>query len=133
MKVYIAGPLFDDKAKIILEKIDKLCKELGLDTFLPERDVGRFEKGDSKPFFKRDRDEIDECQVMVAYLDWKGISSGTAWEIGYAHAKGITVIGFAEDLDTAGKFDRLCVMCFNSVEIVDSLEKLKKKLVKITS
>lgn len=132
MKVYIAGPLFDDKAKRVLERIDKLCMELGLDTFLPGRDAGRFERGNSKTFFIKDKESIDECQIMVAYLNWKGISSGTAWEIGYAHAKGIPVIGFVEDLDTAEKFDRLCVMCFNSVELVDSLGKLKKKLIKIT-
>ena len=133
MKVYIAGPLFDKKAEKVLDKIDKICKELGLDSFLPGRDAGKFEKGDSKPFFKSDSKEIDNCQIMIAYLDWKGISSGTAWEIGYAYAKRIPVIGFVEDLGTAGKFDRLCVMCFNSVELVDSLEKLKERLKKAKS
>jgi len=129
MKVYIAGPLFDKKAEKILNEIDRICKELGLDTFLPARDAGRFEKGDSKPFFKKDSEEIDNCQIMIAYLNWKGISSGTAWEIGYAYAKGVPVIAYVEDLKSAGEYDRLCVMCFNSVELVDSLEKLKEKLI----
>jgi len=128
MKVYIAGPLFNDKAKIILEKIDKICKEIGLDTFLPGRDVGLYKKGNSTPFFVKDRDAINDCGLMIAYLDWRGISSGTAWEMGYAHAKNIPIISLVEDKKSITKSDRLCVMCFNSSEIVESLKELKEKI-----
>ena len=128
MKIYIAGPLFNKKVKVILEKIDKICKELGLDTFLPHRDAGLYSKGDSKPFFKKDRDTIDECSIIIAYLDWRGISSGTAWEMGYAYAKNIPIISYVEDKESITKSDRLCVMCFNSSEIVGSLKELKEKV-----
>jgi len=128
MKVYIAGPLFVKEARKILEKIDKLCKELGLDTYLPHRDMGVYQKGDSIPFFKKNRDMIDECKFMIAYLNWKGISSGTAWEIGYAHAKKVPVIGIVEDIKTAKEFDRLCIMCFNSLDLVEDFERLKRKV-----
>ena len=128
MKIYIAGPLFVKEARKILEKIDKLCKELGFDTYLPHRDMGVYQKGDSIPFFIKNRDMVDKCEIMVAYLDWKGISSGTAWEIGYAHAKKVPIIGIVEDIKTAKEFDRLCIMCFNSVDLVESLEALKVKI-----
>jgi len=128
MKVYIAGPLFVKEARKILEKIDKLCKELGLDTYLPHRDMGVYQKGDSIPFFKKNRVMIDECKFMIAYLNWKGISSGTAWEIGYAHAKKVPVIGIVEDIKTAKEFDRLCIMCFNSLDLVEDFERLKRKV-----
>jgi nucleoside 2-deoxyribosyltransferase len=128
MKVYIAGPLFRKDAQRILEKIDKLCKELKLETYLPHRDTGVYEKGDSIPFFKVNRDMVDKCDFMIAYLDWKGISSGTAWEIGYAHAKKVPIIGLVEDIKTAKEFDRLCIMCFNSVDLVETFEDLKDKI-----
>ena len=128
MKVYIAGPLFKENTRKILEKIDKLCKELNLDTYLPHKDMGVYKKGDSIPFFKKNKDMIDECKIMIAYLDWKGISSGTAWEMGYAHAKKVPIIGLVEDIHTAKEFDRLCIMCFNSVDLVESLKELKGKL-----
>ena len=128
MKVYIAGPLFKEDSKKVLEKIDKLCKELKIETYLPHRDIGIYEKGDTIPFFKKDRDMIDWCDFMIAYLDWKGISSGTAWEIGYAHAKKVPVIALVEDVKTAGKWDRLCIMTFNSVDMVENFEDLKKKI-----
>ena len=128
MKVYIAGPLFKEDSKKVLEKIDKLCKELKIETYLPHRDIGIYEKGDTIPFFKKDRDMIDWCDFMIAYLDWKGISSGTAWEIGYAHAKKVPVIALVEDVKTAGKWDRLCIMTFNSVDMVENFSDLKKKI-----
>ena len=128
MKVYIAGPLFKEDSRKVLEKMAKLCKELKIETYLPHRDMGVYEKGDTILFFKKDRDMIDWCDFMIAYLDWKGISSGTAWEIGYAHAKKVPVIALVEDIKTAGKWDRLCIMTFNSVDMIESFSDLKKKI-----
>lgn len=130
MKVYIAGQLWEKDQRDKLEKIDNMCKEFGFETFLPHRDVGVYEKGDSKPFFVKDSEIIDECGLMIAWLDWKGIGSGTAWEIGYAYAKHIPVIGIIEDRESISEFDRVCVMVLNSVHLVDSLDELKKELVK---
>ena len=128
MKAYIAGPLFKKDSRKVLEKIENLCKELKLDTYLPHRDMGIYKKGDTIPFFKKNRDMIDKCNFMIAYLDWKGISSGTAWEIGYAYAKKIPVIGLVEDIKTAKEYDRLCIMNFNSVNLVENFKDLKKKI-----
>jgi len=130
MKVYLAGPILDEKYVKILEEIDKICKELKIETYLPSRDMGIFKEGDSTPFFEKDRDMIDWCDLMVAVLDWKGISSGTAWEIGYAHAKKVPVIALAEDLESIKKDFRICVMCMNSVKLIDNLNDLKKELIK---
>ena len=112
----------------ILEKIDKLCRELKLNTYLPHRDMGVYKKGDSIPFFMKNRDMVDECDFMIAYLDWKGISSGTAWEIGYAHAKKVPIIGYVEDIKTAKEWDRLCIMTFNSVDLVENFNELREKI-----
>lgn len=131
MKAYVAGPLWDEKDRKELEKLDRLCKSLNIDTFLPHRDAGVYKRGDSKPFFKKDSETIDECKVMIAILDWKNIGSGTAWEIGYAYAKKIPVIGLVEDLKSINTFARMCVMTFNSVKLVDSIEKLKKELISL--
>ena len=73
---------------------------------------------------------VDWCDLMIAVLDWKGISSGTAWELGYAHAKKVPVIALAEDLESIRKDYRICVMCINTAELSDSLEKIKKELIK---
>lgn len=128
MKIYIAGKLWEKGDRVKVEKIDKLCKDLGHETFLPHRDAGIYEEGkDPEPLFKKDRDMVDWADVIVALLDWQGISSGTAWELGYAHAKGKKVIGIVEDKKSLDKKFRICVMCFNKdVELVESLEELKE-------
>lgn len=131
MKAYIAGPLWTLEDRKKLEEIDNLCKELKIDTFLPHRDAGVYEKGDSIQFFKKDSESIDDCNVIIALLDWKDIGSGTAWEIGYAYAKKIPVIGIVEDIKSINTLDRMCVMTFNSVRLIDSIKKLKQELVNL--
>ena len=132
MKIYIAGLLWEEKDRKKLEEIDKTCKELGFDTYLPHRDMGVFTNGSSKPFFERNKIEIDKCDFMIALLDWKGIGSGTAWDIGCAYAKGKKIIGIVEDLKSVNKEFRTCVMCVNSVKLIE-LKDLKKELIKWTS
>jgi len=40
MRIYIAGKLRNDNERDFLEKLAKLCEDLGFETFLPHRDVG---------------------------------------------------------------------------------------------
>ncbi len=122
MKIYVAGKLWDEKDREKVEEIDSLCKSLGHETFLPHRDAGVYEEGkDADVIFKKDRDMVDWCDLVVALLDWQGISSGTAWELGYAYAKNKKVIGIVEDKKSLDKKFRICVMCFNKdVELVES-------------
>ncbi len=131
-KAYLAGLLWEKHERNKLEKIDKLCKELNIETFLPHRDAGIYKEGmNSKPIYKKDREMIDWCDFMIAILDWKGIGSGTAWEIGYANAKEIPVIGIVEDKKSINKEFRTCVMCYNSVILVENLDDLKKEILKL--
>jgi nucleoside 2-deoxyribosyltransferase len=128
MKVYIAGKLWEEKDRVKVEAIDKICKFLNFETFLPHRDAGVYQEGmDPFPIFKKDKDFVDWCDVVVALLDWQGISSGTAWELGYAYAKGKKIIGVVEDKKSVDKKFRTCVMCFNSVDVVE-LDELKNTL-----
>lgn len=130
-KVYVAGLLWEEANRTKLEEIDQLCTSLGMKTYLPHRDGGIFREGmNSVPIFEKDRDMIDWCDVVVAVLDWKGIGSGTAWELGYAHAKKKPVIGLVEDKKSINKEFRTCVMCFNSVTLVEDIEEVKRLLLR---
>ena len=54
-RIYIAGKLCTDAERESLEKIDKICKKLGFETFLPHRDVGIAEGiKDAKRIFEGD-------------------------------------------------------------------------------
>lgn len=132
VRAYIAGLLWEENHRIKLEQIDKLCKSLEIDTYLPHRDAGIYKEGmESAHFFNKDKDMIDWCDIVVAVLNWEGIGSGTAWEIGYAYAKNKPIIGIVEDKNSINKEFRTCVMCVNSAKLVEGLDELKKELIKI--
>ncbi len=50
-----------------------------------------------------DSEAILACEAVVVLLDGAQVDDGTAWEIGFAHAKGIPVIGIRTDFRTCGE------------------------------
>jgi nucleoside 2-deoxyribosyltransferase len=102
MKIYLAAPLFTqverrwnrDLAKAIAAAIPDCT------VFLPQ-DIkvgGKF--NDPRHFaviFKSCIQGIEEADVIVAVLDGADADSGTAFEVGYAHARGKPIIGVRTD------------------------------------
>lgn len=130
MKVYIAGKIWTDSEREMLEKIDLICKSLGLETFLPHRDVG-FAKSttDAKKIFEGDISEgFKECDLIIASLDGLHVGAGTAWELGYAYAKEISAIGIKTDESVVEAFEYLSSILIASMPIVSSLDELKSKI-----
>jgi len=133
MKVYIAGKLGTDSEKDILEKVTKLCENLGLETFLPHRDVGlckeiedidRIFEGDIKQGFK-------DCDLIVSILDGLHVGAGTSWELGYAYAKGIPAIGLKTDEPIEDALEYLSAILISSMQIVNNLKELEEKIKEI--
>lgn len=132
IKIYIAGKLCSDSERQSLEKIAKICEDLGFQTFLPHRDVGlakdikdveKIFEGDIKQGFK-------DCKLVIALLDGLHVGAGTAWELGYAYAKGIPAIGIKTDEDIKEALDYLSSILIGSMKIVRSFEELEKELEK---
>jgi len=130
MKVYIAGKLGSDGEVSTLKKIDKLCKSLGFDTFLPHKDVGLCEGiKDVDRIFEGDiKKGFEGVDLVVAVLDGLHVGAGTAWELGYAYAKGIPAIGLKTDESAEEGLEYLSAILIGSMEIFDSFEKLREKL-----
>ena len=132
-KAYIAGKIGTGEEKIILEKVEILCKELGLETFLPHRDVG-IAKGiqDVQRIFHGDINlGLKNADLVVAVLDGLHVGAGTAWELGYAYAKGIPAVGLKTDENIEDALEYLSSILISSMPIVKSLEDLKKKISKL--
>jgi len=129
MKVYIAGPLCGKKERKFLERIDKLVRNLGFDTYLPHRDCGLYkDMKDVKRIAKRDVEEIYNCDIMVGILNGISVGAGTAWEMGFMQALGKKVIGLKTDRIIKESIADISAVIVGSVEIVESIEELKKKL-----
>ena len=130
MKIYIAGKLCDETERENLEKVSKICEDLGFETFLPHRDVG-LAKGikNVQEIFEGDIIQgFKNVKLVVAVLDGLHVGAGTAWELGYAYAKGIPTIGLKTDEPIEDALDQLSAILIGSVKIVTNLEDLKKEL-----
>lgn len=95
--VYVAGPLFDEGERWWIETIEQRVAAAGFATFLPHRDNPPKTADNVGEIFLNDRDGIDRCEVLVANLNGITTDDGTAWEVGYAYAKGKHLIGLHTD------------------------------------
>ena len=96
--IYIAGPFFTDKEraflKIVIESVKEICPNEEL--FIPmEHFISDGENLSNNEWaeavFKMKVEALNKCnRVVAAYLGLRS-DTGTAWEIGYAYAKGIPV------------------------------------------
>lgn len=130
MKVYIAGKIGTQSELEMLEKISGVCESLGFQTFLPHRDVG-IASGmeDIERVFKGDiEDGFKDVKLVIAMLDGLHVGAGTAWELGYAYAKGIKCIGIKTDESIEDALEYLSSILIYSMNIVTSLEELREKL-----
>jgi nucleoside 2-deoxyribosyltransferase len=132
MKVYLAGKIGTEIERSYLEKIDAACKKRGFSTFLPHRDAGLAKNiADASMIFKKDiKDGFKGCSLIIASLEGLHVGAGTAWELGYAYAKGIPAIGIKTDESIDDGFEYLSSIIVASTKIVDSFENLEEELMK---
>ncbi len=130
MKIYIAGKIRSETERKRLEEIDEVCVSLGFDTFLPHRDVGLADGiEDVDKIFKGDiTDGFKDINLVVAVLESLHIGAGTAWELGYAYARGIPAIGIKTDEPVSEALDELSAILVGSMEIVSTIDELKNRL-----
>ena len=130
MKIYIAGKLCSESEREFLEKIGKLCEELGFETFLPHRDVGLAENvQDVDKIFQGDiLTGFKGIDLVVADLNGFHVGAGTAWELGYAYAKGIPAVGIRTDGPVKDALESLSAVLLGSMDVVGGVEELKNWL-----
>lgn len=92
-KVYLAGPFFTLSQRWLIEESVSQLKSMGLDVFSPYHEIG---PGPAKLIAKADLAGLESCDRLFACLG--SLDSGTVFEIGYAVAKGIPVVVFAQNI-----------------------------------
>ena len=119
MRVYLAGPLFSEAEREFNQRLKALLDREGYSVFLPQEDSNEkthtHTQREKKKIFKENLRAIDECDVVVAVLDGADADSGTAWEIGYAHAIQKSVIGIKTDFRTLGPEGKVNLMIEQSI------------------
>lgn len=96
MKIYIAGPFFNEKELQFIEQTEHIITKKGHTFFSPRTldftQLGIGTNEWSQSIFNEDIKEINNCDLMVVLYHGNYSDSGTAFEIGYAYAKGVKVI-----------------------------------------
>ena len=109
MKIYIAGPLFNDAEKTFNTKIDALLRECGHETYLPQRDGGivaempDFIDGVPKGtwVFRKDLQNLAGTDVFLLLMDGRVPDEGACVALGYCCALGKRCIGYQTDVRRA--------------------------------
>ena len=96
--IYIAGPFFTDEERDFLKIVIESTKEFFPDEelFIPmEHFIPNGENLSNNEWaeavFKMDVEVLNKCNRVIAAYSGLYSDTGTAWEIGYAYAKGIPV------------------------------------------
>lgn len=127
--IYVAGPLFDDGERWFMETIDARMTGAGFTTFLPHRDNPDKTADNCGDIYRNNVDAIERSDLVVANLNGITTDDGTAWEIGYAVARGTPVIGLFTDWRRRFEDEVVNLMIEESVEtIVRSLDELDRVL-----
>lgn len=133
-KIYLAGPLFSEAEKNFNEQLTEKIESAGYDVFLPQRDStdtkNMRKEQDAAELFRRNSEAIDRADLVIAILDGgSDVDSGTAWEIGYAYAKNIPVMGLRTDFRTLGIEGTVNLMIEKTlIKLVYSTDKLLTEL-----
>ncbi|MCR4877008.1 MAG: nucleoside 2-deoxyribosyltransferase [Clostridiales bacterium] len=96
MRIYIAGPLFSEGEREFNEKIDRIVRECGHSTYLPQRDGGCVAdlpdtvEGVPKRRYLFDLDcaQMDRCDLLLFLMDGRVPDEGACFELGYCYARG---------------------------------------------
>jgi len=104
--VYIAGPLFSQAELDFNEKVDESLRELGYDTFLPQRDgnklsdlisEGKSKNNAVKTIFALDVEKIKKSDILLLILDGRVPDEGACVELGIAYALKKECVGLKTD------------------------------------
>ena len=90
--IYIAGPFFTDKERAFLKIVIESAKEVfpNEELFIPNgENLSNNEWAEA--VFKMNVEALNKCNRVIAAYSGLYSDTGTAWEIGYAYAKGIPV------------------------------------------
>ncbi|MDY0387856.1 MAG: nucleoside 2-deoxyribosyltransferase [Methanolobus sp.] len=132
-QIYLAGPLFSQAERDFNIMLRDRLVEMGFAVFLPQEDGNDTQSSRMEDrqriTFENDVRGIDRSDIVLAILDGgSDVDSGTAWEMGYAYAKGMPVLGLKTDFRTLGDEGVINLMMGISL---DSLERDVEGVLKV--
>lgn len=126
MHVYVAAPLFSEAEREFNERIKSKLLEESFAVFLPQDEC-------DQNTFNCCIENLEKSDVVVGVFDGPQVDDGTAFECGYAFAKGIPVVGLRTDFRRVGEFtnevnimlENCATMCKNLEDVLSALKKIE--------
>lgn len=108
LTIYQAGPLFTEAEKNWHRRLSLKLEQAGHGVVWPggllaDEEIAAAGKAAPALIFETCRKAVEGCACVVALLDGAQVDDGTAWEIGYAYARGLPVYGIRTDFRRAGE------------------------------
>ncbi len=131
--VYLAAPLFSEAELDFNRMLRDEIKSSGFNVFLPQEDSNNVKDRDDRQsiIFSKNEAAIEKSDIIVAVIDGADVDSGTAWEMGYAYARGKPILGLRTDFRTLGiegtvnlMIERSVVLCMSIRELLNRLKSL---------
>ena len=97
MKIYQAGPLFSDAERTWHKSFKARLEAEGCEVVWPGDLISPEDAFSATKIMEIDSQAMIACDAVVALLDGAQVDDGTAWEIGFAYAKGIPIVGIRTD------------------------------------
>ncbi|MFH0904644.1 MAG: nucleoside 2-deoxyribosyltransferase [Methanobacteriota archaeon] len=128
--VYLAAPLFSEAELDFNRKLRDEIKNSGFNVFLPQEDSNNVKDRDDRQMiiFSKNEAAIEKSDIIVAVVDGADVDSGTAWEIGYAYARGKPILGLRTDFRTLGIEGTVNLMIERSLLLCKSIPELLNRL-----
>ncbi|MHC1713715.1 MAG: nucleoside 2-deoxyribosyltransferase [Solidesulfovibrio sp.] len=117
MRVYLAGPLFTMAERRFMAHLRDLAGDLSgvvalwPGDFFANDDLLAMGPNAKEHIFRGCAAGLEGCDLVAAVLDGTQVDDGTAWEIGYAFARGIPVWGLRTDFRGGGDTPHSLVNC----------------------
>ena len=102
-KLYLAGPLFTAAEQCFNADLARFLEREGFEVWLPQEHEPRRVKAQKRPkaIFAMAVAALDAADMVIACMDGPDPDSGTAWECGYAYAKGKPIVCYRTDFRMA--------------------------------
>lgn len=138
LNIYLAAPLFT-KAEIEFNKtIASVLYQHNYKVFLPQEEALSLEN--PLDIFKKCKEGIDNCDIVVAILDGADADSGTCWEVGYAFGSSIPIIILRTDFRKSGDTEGFNAMLYGCtchrvqgptylIDLIQTLQKIEKDFI----
>lgn len=126
-RIYLAAPLFSEAERTYNSRIAALLREHLFEVCLPQDSGDDSAARDNKVherLFSANVHALERADIVVSIIDGADADSGTAWEMGYAHALGKPVIALRTDFRQVGVSERVNLMLEQSATVVATPEGL---------